>query len=195
MGVELAAAVAGGASLLGGVLANRSRSKEAQKDRNFQERMSSTSWQRGKADMEAAGINPALAYAKGGASSPGGAMAGVENVTEGAVSSALQAKRLTYELRDIKASADLKRLQGFKERELASLARSQAERNAVLEANDVFQGEVLRLQLPWANASAKAIERFPQAAMLQLILNSGGTQALGLTGLGAASTFLRRGRR
>lgn len=50
---------------------------EAQKNRDWQEKMSNTAYQRAMADMRAAGLNPILAYQQGGASTPGGSSAAV----------------------------------------------------------------------------------------------------------------------
>lgn len=90
--------IAAGASLLGGHMQNVAQRKQAREQMAFQERMSSTAYQRATADMKMAGINPMVAYQQGGASTPGGSQASQVDVMSPAVSSAQHASRLKTEM-------------------------------------------------------------------------------------------------
>lgn len=99
--------VSGIGSLLGGSQANSANARQAQLDRDFQERMSSTSYQRATADMKAAGINPMLAYMQGGASTPSGAQASASDVITPAMNSALTTMQAQKALRQADAQRNL----------------------------------------------------------------------------------------
>lgn len=94
-------------SLLGGVLRNDSQERQAAKQIDFQERMSSTAHQREVQDLMAAGLNPMLSAKLGGASSPAGAQANIQDVLSPAVSSGQQGKLLAGQLEQIKSQVEL----------------------------------------------------------------------------------------
>lgn len=108
-GLAIGSAIFGGlSSAFGQQSANRQNLRIAREQMAFQERMSSTAYQRAMADMRQAGLNPMLAYSQGGASSPGGASATMQNVLQEApsmVSSALRGAFVKNELAELAARA------------------------------------------------------------------------------------------
>lgn len=100
-GNPMAAAISGGASLLGGAMANSASAKAAEEQMAFQERLSSTSYQRAVADLRAAGLNPALAYTNGGASTPSGSSYTAQDIMTPAVNSANQSRTVSAQVKNL----------------------------------------------------------------------------------------------
>jgi hypothetical protein len=147
----ISGAVGGALNYFGAREANRANLKIAREQMGFQERMSNTAYQRTVADMQAAGINPMLAYMQGGASSPGGASATMQNELSGAVSSAVEARRASAELANLKKQNANIDSQTELNKMLAQQARAQSGKTGVDTVKSVVDtvGTASKDILPW----------------------------------------------
>ena len=157
-----AAAIMGGSAIVGGLLglhgahrANQTNQSITHQQMQFQREMSNTAYQRAMEDMRKAGLNPILAYQQGGASSPGGAgIPAIDQVTP-AVSSAMQAARLSADLDNLREMTNkLKSDQAVNDAMIKS-----ANADALLKSNSArvadSNAKLLNLELPRAeNKSA-----------------------------------------
>ena len=162
-----------GIGALGGILgfagqkdANEANIALARENRKWQEKMSNTAYQRARADMAAANLNPILALGKP-ATTPGGNVAQVQNALGAGVNSAVAAAAVKNQIAQGAANVELTRNTAWKTAEEAAyLEDTRAPRTQTVRqilANEIMKMHDLGSATELKNAQA-AIERarFPE---------------------------------
>lgn len=189
--------IGGGAQAVGNVAAaginaasqnatNAANIGMARENTAFQERMSSTAYQRATADMKAAGINPMMAYAQGGASAPSGSVGRSEAVDYGGIAEGIgnSAKDIQMVREQIKGAQ--------KENEILDLEKAVKEQQKSLVESDAkgikLDNEAKEARLPAIKKHGKIDEKMTD---VDAIGNRVGGKIGGITsGIGAAASMV-----
>ena len=154
------AAIGGGLSYMGQSSANRANAAAADKQMAFQERMDNTKYQRSVKDLEAAGLNPMMAYGNMSAGSPSGALGvGAQNTMSGfgqAISNVKPSElaKRGVETENLREQNQLINATTAKEAATAKNLEQQTKTNAVQELVNAEQLNVQKAQARASNAAA-----------------------------------------
>lgn len=135
---------------------NQANRDIADKQMSFQERMSSSAYQRAVADMRLAGLNPMLAYSQGGSSTPSGAGATmvapqVGDVLSPAVQSALAVASTKAQIEKVETDTDVNRQTVELQKQQGDLATSSAQAARAKAALDAQEARIRARDVPAAD--------------------------------------------
>lgn len=160
------------ASVAGGIWSARSMRKEAQKNRDFQERMSNTAHQRESRDLYLSGLNPALSAMRG-ASTPSGAVADVpEDILPKAVASALALRQAEANIASTQAVTKKTRSETqFLDESMQLRMREQGARTDIGELDAESRRRLMKFVVPRAEAELEQIGTASRAAKARAVLD------------------------
>ena len=165
-------------------------SQEAKINRDFQERMSNSAYQRATADMKAAGINPIMAYSMGGASTPSGAQAAssgaprMESTLDKIGNSAAQIARAKLDVDQMKAN--IKATQNEADKKVSEivtnvdLQRKLQEETKLVKANKEIAETSAKVQKAYLPANLKKATIDGTLAPVDAVLDRVGTVFQGI---------------
>ena len=179
MDPSVAAAISGGGSLFSSALSYRN----AQTNRAFQERMSSSAYQRAMADMKKAGLNPILAGRMGGASTPMGASVNIGNpglAYAQALQASSSAKQMDVQSGIAQTTLDMLHREKVSMAEVQFTAKNIFESKTLKAIESGMAGDLTGLQEPYRSVARYVMVELKKAGALP---STAGMQGTGRHGL------------
>ena len=161
------AALGGLGSIMGGEEANSASQASTREQMQFQERMSSTAYERAVKDMQTAGLNPMLAYSQGGASSPAGSSYTAQDTATPALKLGNEttlansaASLQKSQILNTNSSTELNHANVLKSRADALLSTAQAAKTSAEQPAKDVKSKFWESVLPTATSASDAVKGF-----------------------------------